>query len=310
MMPDPSELDRQFRSLQDAMVHTYEERLVQHRQRAEASQRRRQQREHQEREIMRAANVDVGRIDRLVEEDEAAANEFVQEVRPRLLQHPFMGVENANRQALRLSLQTHNSIVVPVYGATLLATDPANISGNPGVTGNPWVFPWNPGQVKMKATDWGEGWGCWAQPRHPADQTDAQVTFYFPFIPDQTATWDLLTLVDLMGFYIIYADDGFWTCKESAAKVQVTMDVYQYFWNGAQQFPLIDIDESNINQEQLITEYGNYFYRVALREGDWAFVALTVGIHTFAKGGGSYSEINFADGTGNYIVPLITAAWR
>jgi len=298
--------DRQFRNLQEEVIHAYEEKLKRDREKRERSLKQLQQREKQIREIMQASQLDLERLDRLVQEDEASLLDFLRDVRPALVDHPSYGMEDAKKIALSSRLQSPNRKIASVYAATLIASSSANLEGNPGERSNPWVLPYNPGQVKIQGSETGNGWGCWAQPYVPTE--DAAAVFWFPFVPDQTGWWYLNALVTSHGFYILRANDEWWNCKDSAAHVEAVVDVYQYYWNGQKRFPILDIDQGNINDSERIDEYGEYDYQVALGAGDLTWVMVMLSLHTFARGGGSYSEVNFSDGVANYIEPLIVVA--
>jgi hypothetical protein len=301
-----NELEQLIRRLHLDLAEGYEDRLERQRVVRDERAARARSNEEETRDILSAAGVDLGRVDALREEDGEALDELLRRERPRLADRP--PVANAAERALRrdLLMRGPRSQVVSVYGATLLGRDAAFVEGNPGEHGNPWVLPWNPGRVKIKAYDSGYGWGCWAQPRRP-DQ-DASTTFWFPFVPDQTGWWHLLAIIWLHGYRILHANGAFLSCDNSSAKLDIVVDVYQYYWNGRKHFTQFDIDQGDIHDIERIDIGGLFDYRVALGAGDWAVVMVQVDLYATASGRGSYSMINFADGTANYIEPEIVSA--
>jgi hypothetical protein len=307
-MPKPIELDRRFRKLLRETIRGYEKELKKDTEQHERWAKPRKQREEQVREILRASQIDLERLDRLIKEDEQLLQEFLHEVRPPLVERPSRQAENAKRLAQLSGLSICNRNQATVYAATLLAADSANLEGNPGRQGNPWILPLNPGLVKIKARSQGQGWGCYALgPTYGPSR--AAAVFWFLFVPEKTATWNLLPLVNLHGFYILRADDDWWNCKHCQTRVEASVNVYQYYWNGEKRFSLLDIGAGNINEARLFNEYGQFDYQAGLRAGDLAFVKVTISINVYAQGGGSFSEVNFSDGIGNFIEPLIVAAW-
>ncbi len=308
-MTSISESDRRFRRLQRETIHNYEKELELNKERWLRWVKPRQRRDEQVREILRAAQIDIERLNRFLEEDEATLGDFLREVRPPLVERSSASsTENAKKLARLTELPIGGRTSATVYAATLLASDPANLEGNPGQPGNPWILPFNPNQVRIKARSWGQGWGCYDfGPTYGPSRASA--TFWFVFTPERTAMWNLLALINLNGFYILTANDDWWDCKHAEAHVEADMDVFQYYWNGAKRFPLLDLGADNINEASLFNEAGNFDYQAGLRAGDFAFVKVTISVTVHAQGGGSYSEVNFSDGTANFLHPLILFAW-
>lgn len=304
-----SEIDRRFHKLQREAIHAYEERLEMDKERREHWVKPRQRRDEQVREILRTAQIDIERLDRFLKEDGETLEDFLRELRPPFVERSSASrAQNAKRLARLTGLPICNRTSATVYAATLLASDPANLEGNAGQRGNPWILPFNPGQVRIKARNWGQGWGCYDfGPTYGPSRASA--AFWFAFIPDRTAMWNLLALVNLNGFYILTANDDWWDCKHAEAHVEADMDVFQYYWNGTKRFPLLNLSADNINAARLFDEAGNFDYQAGLRAGDFAFVKVTISLSVHAQGGGSYSEVNFSDGTANFLEPLILFAW-
>lgn len=111
----------------------------------------RQQRNEQVRDVLRAAQIDIERLDRLLEEDEATLENFLRELRPPFVERsPAHQTEDTKRLARPSGLPICNRNSATVYAATLLASDQANLEGNAGQRGNPWIVPFDPSQVKIK----------------------------------------------------------------------------------------------------------------------------------------------------------------
>src|SRR5574341_2622299 len=303
-----SEIDRRFRKLQREAIHACEERLDVDQERRARWVNPRQRRDEQVREILRAAQIDIGRLDRFLEEDVATLEDFLRELRPPFVERSLAPhAENAKRLARLTGLPICNRTSATVYAATLLASDPANLEGNAGQRGNPWILPFDPSKVKIKARNRGQGWGCYDfGPTYGPSRASA--TFWFAFIPDRTARWNLLALVNWDGFYNLTANDDWRDCKHAEASVDAEMDVFQYYWNGTRRFSVLNLGADNINEARLIDEAGNFDYHAGLRAGDLAFVKVTISLTVYAQGGGSYSEVNFSDGTANFLEPLILVA--
>lgn len=306
-MLDLADAGRQFQYFNDQVINAYEEELKRRRRQREHIAALRKRRREEEREIL-ASLLDRERLDRLVQENEAASLDFLREVRPSFVQRPSLRAEEVKRHALFSGLQLPNRKTVPVYAATLLADDAASLEGNPGEHGNPWVLPENPGRIRIRAVDQGTGWSCEASGYDPT-KTNAIAVVWFVFIPDTTAKWDLLAVIDFHGFYLAVADDSWWNCDNSSVRVEVIMDVYQYYWHGDKLFTLLNIDEGNIAVASSLDDTPRLEYFADLRAGDMAWVKVTLNLHVSARGGGSISEVDFASGVANYIEPVVLIAF-
>jgi hypothetical protein len=164
--------------------------------------------------------------------------------------------------------------------------------------------------VHISQTSRGDGSGCWAHGIQPP----TEAIFWYVFTPDSRSTWTIWPFTSLDGFYLMYADDGFFSCKYADVEVRIEMDVYQYFWHGAKQETLLNRREDNIDVGQRFDRNHYFDYRTALAPGsgaweDNAFVYVKVSILTDTSGGGSYAELNFAAGSANYVEPIALIAF-
>jgi hypothetical protein len=92
--------------------------------------------------------------------------------------------------------------------------------------------------------------------------------------------------------------------------METVVDVYQYYWNGAKHYPMIDINSEHISEAQRYDSPKPPFeYQLGLGAADLVIAKVTINLHAFAQGGGSYSEINFNEGTANYIQVAGLIAW-
>jgi hypothetical protein len=300
-------VDQQFHLLHNELVAAYEKNLKRERDQREQLATLRERHHEQTREIMSASQLDMERLDRLAQEDEEALKDLLREVRQPMIERSTQQAEDAKRFSLRSSLPIPNLSKFPVYATTLLATNHAHLEENPGTKGNPWILPWNPSKVKITASMGGDGWGCGS--RALGITENAQAVFWFAFIPPATAMWHLLALVNLHGYYIIRANDEWWNCKTASVSVGASVDVFQYYWNGARGFDLLEVSGDNISANNLWDGWEQFDYQTGLRAGDWAFVKVMISLDAYAQGGGSYSELNFSTGLGNYIEPVILFVW-
>jgi hypothetical protein len=128
---------------------------------------------------------------------------------------------------------------------------------------------------------WAE-WGYWFWP--PASR-------YYGIIPHTV----------FRGFYIVRSDDGWFTSKYARALVSIWTDVWQYNWKGWSTVNALDVAGDNIDVNQRFDTDRHTYYPALLGEGDWAYIRNVVGLYVYARGDGSYSELNFATGAANYL---------
>jgi hypothetical protein len=302
-----ADVDQQFRTLHQETVNSYEENVKRQR---ELHQRWNAGRQEHEEDQLKTLRAFVPDLDRLKTCDETVLNECMNEVRPSLMERPNQSATDAKRFALHPGMQVPSARTVPVYAASLLAGDHATLEGVEGERGNPWVLPWNPGQIKIKDIRQDGSWGLcgWARPYVPPVIADV----WFAFIPDTTAMWHFLALFNFHGFYFLQANKSFWNCKYSRATVDADLNVYQYFWNGDKKFPLLDVESENGVKFGSYEEPLQFDYQVALKADPqyYAFAKVRITINADAYGAGSFSEINFAEGAANFIDPLVLLAWH
>jgi hypothetical protein len=73
--------------------------------------------------------------------------------------------------------------------------------------------------------------------------------------------------------------------------------------SGPKSFPLVDRGGQNVEEFDNIDSVLSFTDTQDLRQGEPVVVTASITISADASGGGSYAEINFADGDANYIEP-------
>lgn len=299
-------LDECFKALNEKAIHDYEAQVHRYREQ-DGRPPRPGPKDDAVTEVLKSTQVDFKKLEAIEEGREEALAAFLRDERPKVVQHP------ANVEALRQRTRTitelsRDRIVMPPYAATLLSAHASDLEGNPGPSGNPWILPWNPGQIRMKRVTAGSGWALcgWARGAPPGPSL---ATVWFAFTPDRTAVWNLLSVFGFHGFFQIFANDDWWNCKWATLQLKANMSVFQFFWNPTKTFDIINRTESNIAQSQIFDSSEFFDYNVALRAGELAFVKVDVSMFTDANGGGCSAELNFADFNTNFIEPVVTFAW-
>jgi len=256
-------LARAIQSFHQAEVERYEHELKKFRETAGRLEASRKQREAQLRDFFVASNLSVDQLKKGEEESQEYLTQFLTEVRPALANQEPKGAQPSLDRARIIDAHAPNGRTLNVAAATLLAPEASFLDGNPGEQGNPWVLPWNPGRVHISQSSRGDGSGCGAHGIQPP----SEAIFWYVFTPDRRAIWNLWPFTSLDGFYLMRADDGFFTCKYADVEVNIDMDVYQYFWHGAKQVILLDRHHDNIDVGERFDRSHYFDYRTSLAPG-------------------------------------------
>lgn len=302
------ELDTQFRPLRAECIRNFEDRVKADRAQRELWLQRSDLLASKSKSAMRAAELDRGQTDSLAQQDIAFVKKHLEQVRPQLTQRAVDATEQGRRSAFLNGMQLDRGRLIYPYAATVLAENQEDLRHIEGERGNPWVQPWNPGPVKIKREQWGggNGWCGWAQPALPT----VGVTFWFPFLADTTALWWLYPVIGFHGFYYLFANKDWWNCIDCRATLDVFVNAYQYVWNGSRHVNLLNVDEDSGAKFGSYDESPDISITTPLRNDSqyYVFVKVDVLIYVHPYGPGTYGEMNFMDGTANYIQPLVMFA--
>lgn len=189
-----------------------------------------------------------------------------------------------------------------------MSDEASEVADIPGEHGNPWVLPWNSDKIPLSQSAQSTQYGLCGLAR--AYRPPRVADIWFAFLADTTGIWNFLALVDSFGFYLLNANRGFLLCRDSRVTVDASLNLYQYFWFGEKDFPILNEESDSGFRYGFIEEYGNYDYQAFLRaDPDWyVFLRVRMTISADAYGYGAWSEINFKDGDANFIKPLLLVA--
>ena len=304
-MHEDTKVQTTFRNHNDS-VHSYEE---SQRKSIEHWERRAKNREHRVTNI--ASIFPELRIDRSALEAAMEWEKTQLDQRLTTIRAEFSSRSREADHASRNSFLFRDTkrLTIPLFAATLMADDHDQFKHIKGERGNPWIMPDNPSEVNVKvsSTGMGDAFVLWGGPTFNTLRT-AQVDLWFLFWPDVSALWNLTAVIDLFGYYYLRANDETLTSKWARAKVTAHTGVYQYFWSGVRQFGLLDKEDDNIDEGFLFDRDGWFDTSGFLRANDPAVFRLRLDLSVEAKGAGSYAEVNFSDGSANFIKPLVLLA--
>ena len=154
------ELDALFHRLHQESVDRYERKLqlsIEEKARQVQAASERQAKELPQ--IARLLDVPVDAITTPGFSDEAAHNRQLAELRPVLTNRPSRQAADAKQFSQHSALTLPGARTIPIYATSISAAAPEHIAEIPGVRGNPWVLPWNPGHITIRRqvldTDYG-----------------------------------------------------------------------------------------------------------------------------------------------------------
>jgi len=184
-------------------------------------------------------------------------------------------------------------ILPPAYAAIFSTKDPADkLSGGTGTDVPNYSF--------IDAWDWASGAGNgWFG--SGAGSYQVWIEFGFWYLPPEYRNYSIIPHNLFRGFYIVRSDDGFWTSKYARVIVDIWTNVWQYNWKGWTQNRVLDVGSDNIDVNNRFDTERHTYNSALLGSGDWAYVRNYVSIYVYARGDGSYAELNFAVGNANYL---------
>jgi hypothetical protein len=300
------ELQQEFRSLNSALIEEYEQLVKQKTEEQAAFSRVNEERSKQRRTMLSNASFNTQEIDRLQHEDFQAFQKEMEVKRQEFTNRKSMLLDETQQKSFYSNLlQEGNKVVLNPFATSIMASDQKLVENIHGERGNPWVFPDNPSQIKIKDTGHIGGWTCgqaYAAPPPPVSNT------YFHFTPNQTGKWDFSAIFAFHGFYFLKSDDSWWNCRSAWVKLSASVKVFQYTWQGAKSYSILNKTESNANYTKLFDSTQWLDTSAVLRAGDTAWILATITVEAMSLGSGTAAELNFQDGTGNYILPLFVSA--
>lgn len=154
-------------------------------------------------------------------------------------------------------------------------------------------------QRDLKSTMSGSGWGCGV--KENPDYPDTMAYWWHVFTPAQARTFTFYISAPYSGFYVTRADDSWYNCKYVKTYCFYDMDVYQLSWRGMERRTVLDRRGSNVNDTGRMQGTTVWSFNHALQAGIPVTVRVRITLDIYAQGGGSYGELNFADGSANYL---------
>jgi hypothetical protein len=157
-----------------------------------------------------------------------------------------------------------------------------------------------PNYTVVDAWDWASGAG-WGWGGSGAGSYQVWVDWGYWFMPSVSKFYGITTHDRFRGYYIVRSFDDWWISAHSRVVVSMWTNVWQYNWKGWASNNVLDVGADNIDTNSRFDQDLQLYSTALLAGGDWAFVRSTIGLYVYARAGGSYSELNFANGSANYL---------
>lgn len=156
---------------------------------------------------------------------------------------------------------------------------------------------YNPGNIDLWISASGSGSGIFGT---GAASGTLVMDWWFTYIPPTNRNYAHTIWVPFHGFYIAYADDGFWDSKEAHARIDLSAVGYQYNYKAPGGTNVFDIQSQNINVNDRFDGWRTMYYSDLLG-ADRAYLRVSASYYVYARGGGSTAQLNFSDGDANYM---------
>jgi len=161
---------------------------------------------------------------------------------------------------------------------------------------------YNPGNIDLWDSCSGSGSGIFGT---GACSGTLVMDWWFTYRAPQNGNYGHTIWVPFHGFYILYSDDGFWDSKEAHARIDLSAVGYQYNYKGTGSTNVFDLDSQNINVNDRFDGWRTMYYSDLLG-ADQAYLRVSASYYVYARGGGSTAQLNFSDGSANYMgVPWV-----
>lgn len=304
--------ERRLRELTEARFKEYANEVLQSKSWAERDAIKQAEREKRRRDFVASIGIDLKKFDAGLAKDdhaqEAELKSFLTEFRTKSAARRSLRAADARGAALRSEVLAESGhMVLPAVASSIFAADKAllkDIGGLVWIDGpidSGWVLPDDPSLIRIMDSEHYPNALCWDNRLTPYPEFATN----FTFTPAVTGTYGMTAVLAFHGFYVLRCDDSWWNCRDAGVRLTVQMNAHQYTDNGWKDFPaLLDIEKDNTEE---VTNFDRTFfldYTAELRAGDPVIVTAKGVVQAYAHGGGAYAELNFADGTANYVYPL------
>lgn len=166
-----------------------------------------------------------------------------------------------------------------------------------GSDGSVYWQGYNPGNIDLSDYANGSGSGLFGT---GAASFTVYMDWWFTYRAPENRNYSNTIWVPFNGFYIVRADDGVFTSKEAHVRIDLSAVGYQYNYKASASTNVLDISSQNIDVNDRFDGWRTMYY-ADLLGADQAYLLVTASFYVYARGGGSTAQLNFSDGSANYI---------
>ena len=245
--------------------------------------------------LLRQSGLNVEQLELQERKDAEATEKWIAEVTPALVmgdeqQLVLQQLAEEREMSLDQSLAGEDMELLAPVGFTISDSDTM-------------AMDWMPNTKIWNAYAWarGAGWGCIGG----RARRRVCVDWWYSFRPQWTKWYNAVSRVYYNGYYVVKANDKWYNCKYARADVDILMNAYQYNWKGQSKWNVLHVAGSNISVHRRFDAVRRTNYPVLLRKKDRAWIKVRTCLDVYAKGGGSYAELNFSTGSNQIRAPWL-----
>jgi hypothetical protein len=244
-------------------------------------------------QLLLRCGIDQKELDQLEATEDRLQEAFLQQVRPPLVERQQVLEAHLQDRFARSALYQYAGSAPTLLGADL--SRPASADGEPT-----YVWLYDAEKIKdLTSTMENSGWGCFL--KENPDYPDPNAKWWYTWTPPEDGLYSFWVIAAYSGFFIIRANDKWYNCKYAKAHAFVDVNVHQYFWRGRHERTIVDRRGSNIQDSSLVSGSVHFLFNESLNGGDEMKIRITITLDTYARGSGSYAELNFSDGEANFL---------
>ena len=126
-----------------------------------------------------------------------------------------------------------------------------------GSDGSVYWQGYNPGNINLWDRVTGSGSGLFGT---GARSFTVYMDWWFTYAAPENRNYSHTIWVPFHGFYILRADDGFWTSKEARARIDLSAVGYQYNYKAGSSTNVFDMGSQNINANDRFDGWRTMYY--------------------------------------------------
>lgn len=245
--------------------------------------------------LLRQSGLNVEQLELQERKDAEETENWIAEITPALMMPDerklvLQQLDEENEMSLDQSLMGEDAEILAPVGFTISDSDTLTMD-------------WIKNKICWNAYAWakGGGWGCVGG----RSSRRVCVDWWYRFIPSRTKWYGAVPRIAYSGFYIVKANDKWYNCKYAKAKIDIGVNVHQYNWKDWSWWNVLNVADDNISVNRRFDTSRRVNYPVLLRAKDRAWIRVRTCLYVYAKGGGSYSKLDFSAGSNRICAPWL-----